>query len=241
LTQHSAAFSDSSVEILKQPAPRFERGKNLRARGKRERRRRLSEAAREVFLERGYDGATTREIAARADVAIGTLFVYAPEKRDLLFLVMNDDLDAIVDTMQRTRAYDRPLMDQLLAVFQPLFRYFEKNVTIARYGIHEIFLFQDVPPETLGPEAHRVADRADKIRALLADIVERLKSEGRSEGRLATQESGQTIAKVLLWIHLCHAQVWILAKAPKASAGVKELMHLFSMTVRGLGPKPNEI
>jgi AcrR family transcriptional regulator len=55
----------------------------LRARGKR--RRRLREAAHKVFLERGYEGATTREIAARAEIAMGTLFIYATEKRDLLF------------------------------------------------------------------------------------------------------------------------------------------------------------
>jgi AcrR family transcriptional regulator len=222
---------------LKEHTITIGRGQDLRGRGKRERRRRLKAAAREVFVERGYDGATTREIAARADVAIGTLFVYAPEKRDLLFLISNDELDEIVETLVETPSYDQPLIKQLLNIFRPLFRYFEKNVTVSRYGIHEIFLFQDVPPETLGPEARRVADRAEKFRRMLIAIFEHLKSEK----RLATRESGQTIAKVVMWIHWCHVQTWILAEKPKADSGLKALMHLLSIMIRGLEPKPGEL
>ena len=67
----------------------------LRERGKRERLRRIKEAAVEAFRSEGYEGASTREIARIADVSIGTLFVYAKDKRDLLFLVLNEDLDKI--------------------------------------------------------------------------------------------------------------------------------------------------
>lgn len=220
-------------QYLKKATP----GQGLRARGKRERRRRLAEAAREVFLERGYDGATTREIASRADVAIGTLFVYAPEKRDLLFLTINDELDEIMHASTLGWSYEQPLMKQLLAVFRPIYKYSERNAAISRFCIREIFLFQDESQKTLGPEAKRVADRSERTRQSLAAIFERLKTEG----RLSTREPGRTIATVLLWVHWCHVQSWISADVPKASAGMKELRHLFSMVVRGLGPEPGEI
>ena len=97
----------------------FEPG--LRERGKRQRRGRLREAARKVFLKRGYEGATTREIAARAEVAIGTLFVYATEKRDLLFLVLNDDLDAMVDGTIEELTPQQPVIDQLVSIFRPIY------------------------------------------------------------------------------------------------------------------------
>jgi AcrR family transcriptional regulator len=222
---------------LSQEAEDWISGQGLRARGKRERRRRLREAARTVFLERGYDGATTREIAARADIAIGTLFAYAPEKRDLLFMIINDDLDAIVQEAARNLAHDQPLIQQLLTVFRPFYKYFEQNVAIGRYGIHEIFLFQDEQPKALGPEAKRVADRSERTRQVLVEILERLKSEG----RLSTRESGQAMARVLLWIHWCHVQSWLAGKAPRAETGVKGLRSHFSMIIRGLGPKPGEV
>ena len=64
----------------------------LRERQKTERRRRIEAAARAVFREKGYEAATTREIAARAEVSIGTLFAYAADKRDLLAMVYRDEL-----------------------------------------------------------------------------------------------------------------------------------------------------
>jgi len=55
----------------------------VRERNKAERRRRIKEAALAAFTEKGYDRATTREIAKLAGVAQGTLFLYARDKRDL--------------------------------------------------------------------------------------------------------------------------------------------------------------
>ncbi|MEO2166599.1 MAG: helix-turn-helix domain-containing protein, partial [bacterium] len=41
----------------------------------------LIDAATRVFLERGYDGATTGEIARSAGVAAGTYYLYFDDKR----------------------------------------------------------------------------------------------------------------------------------------------------------------
>ena len=66
-----------------------------REKNKIEKLQRIREAARELFVKKGFDETTTREIAARAGVGIGTVFTYAENKRDLLFLVANDDLDEV--------------------------------------------------------------------------------------------------------------------------------------------------
>jgi AcrR family transcriptional regulator len=47
--------------------------------------RRLQQASLELFLERGYDQATTAEIAARAGVTQRTFFRHFADKRDTLF------------------------------------------------------------------------------------------------------------------------------------------------------------
>jgi AcrR family transcriptional regulator len=52
--------------------------------GRRERTRNaLVAAATDVFLERGYDGATTGEIARQAGVAAGTFYLHFEDKRDI--------------------------------------------------------------------------------------------------------------------------------------------------------------
>ena len=62
-----------------------------------EKRARLREAAELLFRRRGYEQTTTREIADAAGIATGTLFLYAHDKQDLLFLVMHEHLRVTVD------------------------------------------------------------------------------------------------------------------------------------------------
>lgn len=69
--------------------------KPLRADARRNRARILA-AAQEVFAERGA-AASTEEVAARAGVAIGTVFRHFPTKRDLLAAIMKDLRQRLVD------------------------------------------------------------------------------------------------------------------------------------------------
>jgi len=50
-----------------------------------------------LFISKGYEDTTTREIALRADVGMGTVFTYADNKRNLLFLIANEDLEATTE------------------------------------------------------------------------------------------------------------------------------------------------
>lgn len=60
----------------------------MRADARRNRARILA-AAEEVFAEKG-PSASTEEVAARAGVAVGTVFKHFPAKRDLLAAIMKD-------------------------------------------------------------------------------------------------------------------------------------------------------
>src|SRR5262245_14993822 len=73
--------------------------KNRRERNKEDKLRRIKVAARTLFVAKGYDEATMREIARLADVGLGTLFLYAADKRDLLFLAFDDEHDRIVEAV----------------------------------------------------------------------------------------------------------------------------------------------
>ncbi len=52
-----------------------------------ERRRKIVEAAVELFIRKGYHPTTTREIARAAGVSIGSLYEYVQSKEDVLYLV----------------------------------------------------------------------------------------------------------------------------------------------------------
>ena len=66
--------------------------KGRREENKRDKLERIRKAANDVFLRKGFDDATLREIALVAKVAFGTLFLYAKDKQDLLLLVFDEEL-----------------------------------------------------------------------------------------------------------------------------------------------------
>jgi AcrR family transcriptional regulator len=65
---------------------------------------RILVAAEEVFAARGFEGASTREIAARADVNISSLHYHWESKETLYFAVFRNIFDQIVDLLQNTLA-----------------------------------------------------------------------------------------------------------------------------------------
>jgi len=72
-------------------SPRRERGR-LRVAA-------LLDAAGAVFADKGFDGATMTEIAARADAAIGSLYQFFPTKELLAEAVMTRDIAALLERL----------------------------------------------------------------------------------------------------------------------------------------------
>ncbi len=64
-------------------------------------RERVLHAARDLFVEVGYEDAAIREIARRAGVSVGSVFTTFGGKADLLGAVMNDRLDELYGELER--------------------------------------------------------------------------------------------------------------------------------------------
>ncbi len=56
-------------------------------------RRRILDSARKLFRNKGFDATTTRDIAARARIAAGTLFNYFPAKEAVAMTLIGEALD----------------------------------------------------------------------------------------------------------------------------------------------------
>ncbi len=98
-----------------------------RERNKLDKLRRIKDAARELLVAKGFDDTTTREIAVRAGVGIGTIFVYAANKRDLLFLIVNDELDKIEQMAEAAVGETASLLDNLLRVARIHYAFFAQQ------------------------------------------------------------------------------------------------------------------
>src|ERR1700689_1521054 len=69
-------------------------------RKQRQARQRIIEAARELFLERGFDGVSVGDIAERAEVGRTTFFRHFGDKQEVVFSNEQDLLDTITAARQ---------------------------------------------------------------------------------------------------------------------------------------------
>jgi len=196
----------------------------LRERKKLDKRERIRAAARELFARRGYSAATMRDIAGRAHVALGTLFNYADDKRDLVFLIFNDVLDRLTDRALAAPRPDAPLVDQLLAVFRCHYAELAKNPVLSRLLLQELTFYSQ------GKEA----ERFHAIRARLIGGIERLVRAAQADGRIGTAEKPAFVARYIFFVYSAALRWWIAARRPDVRHGLAELRRLLNLQLAGL-------
>jgi AcrR family transcriptional regulator len=86
----------------------------VRRRRKQDRPQELLDAALDLFVEKGFAATRAEEVAARAGVSKGTLYLYYPSKEDLLKAVISQRLSAeIAEGAERAAAHPGSSADVL--------------------------------------------------------------------------------------------------------------------------------
>jgi AcrR family transcriptional regulator len=147
------------MSVASQPVGRRERNKQAKL-------ERITAAATELFAEHGVDEVTTQQIAERADIGTGTLFLYAKTKGELLLLVQNAQYAA---ALERGRAAAQTIPDELdavLSIVRPIVECNRSRVDNGRTYLREM-VFGD-PEEPHHGEALAIAAQTEEaITALL--------------------------------------------------------------------------
>jgi len=205
-----------------EPAPLL----GLRERSKRERRARIENAAREVFREKGFAAATTREIAARAGVGTGTLFVYARDKQELLRMVFRDQLEELSATSFASVPPDAPLIEQLMHVFQPRFAFWGADPRLSRHAVQAAF--DSRYGSNIESRPLRPAVSALHVRTV--ELIER----NQANGKIGPSVDPQTAARLLLDIYYHENREWIADPMCNVEDGVARLRTVLMLSLRAL-------
>lgn len=200
--------------------------KGLRERSKARRLGNIRRAARELFIEKGYDATTTRAIAKRAGVGLGTLFTYAADKRDLLFLIFNDELIELAAQAFAQSSSASALADRLIAVFHDFYAYFARQPNLARFLLRELTFY------THGPEAHRFQTHRDRIVAGVVAVVTR----ARADGIIAAVVDDKLAARAIFDIYSAEVRRWLAddQNDPNIAHGLTVLRRVLQVLVDGL-------
>ena len=117
-----------------------------RERNKQEKLDRITAAATELFAEYGVEDVTTQQIADKADIGTGTLFLYAKTKGELLLLVQNAHY---AEALERGRADAETVQDALgavMAVVRPIVECNRTRIDNGRFYLREMVFGDPTEP-----------------------------------------------------------------------------------------------
>lgn len=197
----------------------------LRERNKLDKRTRIRRAALELFETKGFDATTTREIAELADVGIGTVFMYANDKRDLLFLIFNDELDTVVDEAFANVDGRKTLSAQMAGVFGRFYEAFHQRATLARILLRELVFFSE----------GKQADQFMANRRRILEGLERLARNAIEKHKVRSTEDPAEIAKAFFFLYSGEVRLWLSAPEPEMEQGMASLKRTCALLGRGLG------
>ena len=154
-----------------------------------QRRREILEAAADLFGQLGYDVTTVQGIAAQADVAAGTVYLYFPSK------------EAILDALRED--FEAGLLDRVAAVSTAVLAEEDASGEIVSYeevverlidGMVAYSLENRTVAEVLARHVPRAAVVGDKLplQSGLIDVLSRVISEGIRLGYVHTSDPEMT-------------------------------------------------
>ena len=144
----------------------MDREPGLRERKKQQTRQAIADAAKRLFLERGFDQVSVAEVARAADVSEQTVFNYFPTKEDLVYARM-DTFEAELLAAVR----ERPEGESPLRAFARfiLDRSDRAMVGDGRRRVAELTGLVNASPSLMARERELVARYTDALTALLAE------------------------------------------------------------------------
>jgi AcrR family transcriptional regulator len=106
---------------------------NRRAQSKLRTRGKVLAAARALFIERGYDASTVRDIARRAGMSTGAVFANFEDKSDLFEAIIMEDFERVAEAMRAAGGgKPAPIEVKLLDVLSAGYGYYADSMPLAQ-------------------------------------------------------------------------------------------------------------
>lgn len=144
-----------------------------RALAKQQTRAKVLAAARSLFSEQGYEGATIRDIAAAAGMSTGAVFANFSDKSDLFREIMVADIATLAAKMSEAVERSHGVEDALSKLFMAGYAFYKSQMPLARAAFSVSWSPDD---------GHMLRDMPGV--QVLVDLIARQLDEGLSRGEL---------------------------------------------------------
>lgn len=189
-----------------------------------ERREQLIEVARPIFAERGFDGASVEEIAARAKVSKPVVYEHFGGKEGLYAVVVDREVTTLLTSMRiaLTSGTSRELLEQAALT---LLEYIETHPDGFR------ILVRDTPiGSSSGSFRTIIGDTAARVEGILADVFKRQGLDPRTAPMYSQMLVGM-VASLGQW--------WLDTRKPARDVVAAHLVNLAWNGLSGLEAGPS--
>lgn len=150
--------------------------------------------ATRVFYEKGYEGASIRDISRRSGISLAGLYYYVESKEKLLYLIQKHCFTTLLARLQeQLNGARRDPEAQLRVLIRNHLRYFLQNPEAMKVLSHE-------SDALTAPYAREVADIKRTYYRLCRGIIKELKRERRLK-RLNTRLAVLSLFGMMNWIY----------------------------------------
>ena len=189
-----------------------------------ERREQLLDIARRLFAERGLDGTSIEEIAARADVSKPVVYEHFGGKEGLYAVVVDREVERFIAMATRLLAGEDNTTEKFEVAAVELLRYIEDNSDGFR-----ILVRDSNPSSGSGTFASLISDIASQVEYILGDVL---------KGRGYDPKLAPLYAQMLVGMVAFTGQWWLDARKPELEEVAAHLVNLAWNGLSQLDPKP---
>ncbi len=200
----------------------------VRALAKEQTRKKVIAAARRLFVEVGYDASTVRKIASIAGVSLGPVFHYATDKRDLIFLIFNEQMDSLTDKALAAPEPWQTFPEKILSITELHYQVLAVEPELSRILLSEV----------LQRSPGRHMERHFQIRARLIAGFEQLISAAQQTGEIKSLETPELIARTIFFSFFTATCWWLDSPDPTWRVGQRDFARVLNVTMAGLTPRP---
>jgi hypothetical protein len=154
------------------------------------------------------------------------VFIYADDKRDLLFLVANDELEEITNKAEASIRDDASCLQNLLAVFRHHYEFFGRQPELSRLMLREMTFYHS------GRQADRFQATRERVIRLVSSIMER----ALERGMIQSSERSEFVGWVAFCIYQVELRRWLTTKDLDLEEGMAALQRALKLFMQGLTP-----
>lgn len=143
-------------------------------------------AARDVFLEKGFERASVSEIASRVGVVEGLVFRYFPTKRDLLNEVLRALYEPLISDVGEGFGRISGLQGRLRFIIWRHVRVYTETPGLARLVLHEV---------RTGPEY--ISSGLHDLQVMYTDFLRQTLAQAQADGELSGEVEFEMVRSML--------------------------------------------